>query len=55
MNFERILIDVLQRSSTYTSNSLHEVNVALKEINRTLQFIGIQLKELNENLNKNER
>lgn len=54
MDFEKVLIDVLQRSNTYTSNSLHEVNKALKEINRTLQFIGIQLKELNENLNKSE-
>jgi len=50
MNFEKVLIDVLQRSSTYISNSLHEVNVALKEINRTLQVIGVQLKELNESM-----
>lgn len=54
MNFERVLIDVIKRSNTDISNSLHEVNGALKEISRTLQFIGIQLKELNEDMAKEE-
>jgi len=47
-------MDVLQRNNDRMSNSLHEVRVELKEINRTLQFIGVQLKELNENTKKNK-
>ncbi len=38
-----------------TSNSLYEVIGELKEMNRTLQIMGIRLKELNEHIKENER
>ncbi len=50
MTFEEVLINVLQSNSTGVSSSVYRVNCELKEINRTLQFIGIQLKELNKHI-----
>ena len=50
MTFEEVLVQAIQRSGTVTSNSIHEIKCELREINRTLQFIGIQLKNLNESI-----
>lgn len=50
MTFEEVLVQVLQRSGAVISNTNHEIKIELREINRTLQFIGIQLKNLNESI-----
>lgn len=50
MTFEEVVVELLQRNSTSVSNSVYSVKCELKEINRTLQFIGIQLAELNKHM-----
>ena len=52
MTFEEVVVELLQRNSTSVSNSVYGVERQLKEVNRTLQFIGIQLKNMNEQLSK---
>lgn len=50
MTFEGVLVEVLRRNGAVISNSNHEIKIELKDINKTLQFIGIQLKNLNESI-----
>lgn len=52
MAFEGVVVDLLQRNTAVVSNSVYGVERQIKEINRTLQFIDIQLKNLNEQLVK---
>ena len=58
MTFEEVLVQVLQRSGAVISNSNHEIKIELRNINHTLQLIGIQLSNLNEQIagmKKNEK
>lgn len=55
MTFEEVIVELISRNTAVTSNSLYEVIGELKEMNRTLQIMGIRLKELNEHIKENER
>ena len=55
MSFEEVLIKELQRNTAVESNSLYELNIKLKEISRSLQLIGNEIKKINMHLdNKKE-
>jgi len=55
MSFEEAIVEILQRNSAVVSNSVYGIKSELKEINRTLQFIGIQLKQMNERMSGIEK
>lgn len=54
MKFEEVVVELIQRNTAVISNTLYGIRTDLKELNRTLQVIGVQLKELNEHMGKEE-
>ncbi len=48
MNFEGALYDAINRNTAMTGNSAYMIKEELKDINRTLEMIFIQLKVMND-------
>ena len=55
MYFKEVVVELIQRNTAVISNALYGIRTDLKEINKTLQVIGGQLKELNEQMGKEEK